>query len=103
MTSGVDGGFAVAVEGGGRVPAGVDMVVDNIGGDAVPACLEAMNVGGRAACTIGRMSGVHRAELNIDKLAERRLHLYGVSNRPAQRRATRRIGEAASWPTSSRR
>lgn len=49
--------------------------------------MDALNVGGRF-CTIGRMSGVHTAEMNIDKLAEKRLHLYGVSNRlrnPAQR------------------
>src|SRR5712675_1769645 len=44
-------------------------------------------VGGRFV-TIGRMSGVTRGELDVDRLAERRLHLYGVSNRlrsPAQR------------------
>jgi NADPH2:quinone reductase len=38
--------------------------------------------------TIGRMSGVTKGELDVDRLAERRLHLYGVSNRlrtPAQR------------------
>ena len=37
---------------------------------------------------IGRMSGVTKGELDVDLLAERRLHLYGVSNRlrtPAQR------------------
>ena len=31
--------------------------------------------------TIGRMSGVLKGELNVDRLAEYRLHLYGVSNR----------------------
>jgi len=61
-------------------PAGIDMVVDNIGADALAPCMEAMNVGGRF-CTIGRMSGVHTAEFDIDRLAEKRLHLYGVSNR----------------------
>jgi NADPH:quinone reductase len=61
-------------------PAGIDMVVDNIGADALDPVMEAMNVGGRF-CTIGRMSGVHTAEFNIDRLAEKRLHLYGVSNR----------------------
>lgn len=61
-------------------PKGIDMVVDNIGADALAACLDALNVGGRFV-TIGRMSGVHTAELNIDRFAEYRLHLYGVSNR----------------------
>ncbi|HEY1797829.1 MAG TPA: zinc-binding dehydrogenase [Stellaceae bacterium] len=59
---------------------GVDMVVDNIGADAMQGCLDTLNVGGRMV-TIGRMSGVHSGELNIDRFAERRLHLYGVSNR----------------------
>ena len=66
---------------------GVDMVVDNIGGDVLTPCLKALAVGGRFV-TIGRMSGVTNGELDVDLLAERRLHLYGVSNRlrtPAQR------------------
>jgi NADPH:quinone reductase len=66
---------------------GVDVVVDNIGGDVLAPCLNALAVGGRFV-TIGRMSGVTKGELDVDRLAERRLHLYGVSNRlrsPAQR------------------
>ncbi|HEY8873407.1 MAG TPA: zinc-binding dehydrogenase [Stellaceae bacterium] len=59
---------------------GVDMVVDNIGGDVLAPCIEALAVGGRFV-TIGRMSGVLKGELDVDRLAERRLHLYGVSNR----------------------
>ena len=59
---------------------GVDMVVDNIGGDVLAPCLEALAVGGRFV-TIGRMSGVTKGDLDVDRLAERRLHLYGVSNR----------------------
>jgi NADPH:quinone reductase len=58
----------------------VDMVVDNIGADVLAPCLKALAVGGRFA-TIGRMSGVTKGELDVDLLAERRLHLYGVSNR----------------------
>ena len=78
VVTGVEGmGEAVKAAAG---PAGVDMVVDNIGADALGPCMEALNVGGRF-CTIGRMSGVHTSEMNIDKLAEKRLHLYGVSNR----------------------
>ena len=56
------------------------MVVDNIGGDVLAPLIEALAVGGRFV-TIGRMSGVLKGELDVDRLAERRLHLYGVSNR----------------------
>lgn len=78
VRTGVEGmGEAVKAAAGA---AGVDMVVDNIGADALGPCMDAMNVGGRF-CTIGRMSGVHTTEFNIDRLAEKRLHLYGVSNR----------------------
>jgi len=59
---------------------GVDMIVDNIGGDVLAPCIGALAVGGRFV-TIGRMSGVLKGELDVDRLAERRLHLYGVSNR----------------------
>jgi len=78
VVTGVDGMGEAVKEAAG--PAGIDMVVDNIGADALEPCMDAMNVGGRF-CTIGRMSGIHTAEMNIDKLAEKRLHLYGVSNR----------------------
>lgn len=66
---------------------GVDMVVNNIGGEVLVPCVNALAVGGRFV-TIGRMSGVTKGELDVNRLAERRLHLYGVSNRlrtPAQR------------------
>ncbi len=59
---------------------GVDMVVDNIGGDVLAPCIRALAVGGRYV-SIGRMSGVVKGELDVDRMAERRLHLYGVSNR----------------------
>src|SRR5947199_7476 len=36
---------------------GVNMIVDNIGGDVLAPCIEALAVGGRYV-TIGRMSGV---------------------------------------------
>jgi NADPH2:quinone reductase len=63
------------------------MIVDNIGGDVFAPCLAALAIGGRFV-TIGRMGGVLKGELDLDRLALRRLHLYGVSNRlrnPAQR------------------
>ncbi len=56
------------------------MIVDNIGADVLAPCIEALAVGGRYV-TIGRMSGVLKGELDVDQLAEHRLHLYGVSNR----------------------
>jgi NADPH2:quinone reductase len=59
---------------------GVDMIVDNIGADVLAPCIDALAVGGRYV-TIGRMSGVLKGELDVDRLAEHRLHLYGVSNR----------------------
>jgi NADPH:quinone reductase len=90
---GLDAGVITGSEGFGEAISrvigdqGVDMVVDNIGADVLAPCLDALAVGGRFV-TIGRMSGVTKAELDVDRLAERRLHLYGVSNRlrtPAQR------------------
>jgi NADPH:quinone reductase len=90
---GLDAGVVTGSEGFGAAisrvvgEAGVDMVVDNIGADVLAPCLEALAVGGRFV-TIGRMSGVTKGEIDVDRLAERRLHLYGVSNRlrsPAQR------------------
>jgi NADPH:quinone reductase len=101
VVTGVDG-MAEAVKAAAG-EAGVDMVVDNIGADALAPCIDAMNVGGRF-CTIGRMSGVHTAEMNIDKLAEKRLHLYGVSNRlrnAAQRAESARRFMADLFPALS--
>src|SRR5204863_9660688 len=77
------GGYAAAVATASGAPdgqGGVGMVVDNIGGDVLAPLLAALAVGGRYV-TIGRMSGVLKGELDVDRLAERRLHLYGVSNR----------------------
>jgi len=90
---GLDVGVVTGAEGFGEAVSrvigdqGVDMVVDNIGADVLEPCLKALAVGGRFV-TIGRMSGATKAEFDVDLLAERRLHLYGVSNRlrtPAQR------------------
>ena len=90
---GLDVGVVTGADGFGEAVSrvigeqGVDMVVDNIGADVLEPCLKALAVGGRFV-TIGRMSGATKAEFDVDLLAERRLHLYGVSNRlraPAQR------------------
>jgi NADPH:quinone reductase len=75
---GLDAGVVTGSEGFGAAVSrvigddGVDMVVDNIGGDVLTPCLEALAVGGRFV-TIGRMSGVTKGELDVDRLAERRL------------------------------
>jgi NADPH2:quinone reductase len=97
---GLDAAIVTGSEGFGEAIApvvgerGVDMIVDNIGGDVLAPSIAALAVGGRYV-TIGRMSGVLKGELDVDRLAERRLHLYGVSNRlrtPAQRaESTRRF------------
>jgi len=83
---GLDVGVITGSEGFGTAIApvigenGIDMVVDNIGGDVLAPLISALAVGGRFV-TIGRMSGVLTGEFDVDRLAERRLHLYGVSNR----------------------
>jgi NADPH:quinone reductase-like Zn-dependent oxidoreductase len=83
---GLDLGIVTASEGFGAALAsaigenGVDMIVDNIGADVLAPCVAVLAVGGRYV-TIGRMSGVLKGELDVDRLAEHRLHLYGVSNR----------------------
>jgi NADPH:quinone reductase-like Zn-dependent oxidoreductase len=83
---GLDAGIVTGSDGFGAALApvigdnGVDMIVDNIGGDVLAPCIAALAVGGRYV-TIGRMSGILKGELDVDRLAERRLHLYGVSNR----------------------
>ena len=98
IVTGSDGfGDAVAGAIGDK---GVDMIVDNIGGDVLAPCIAALAVGGRFV-TIGRMSGVLKGELDVDRLAERRLHLYGVSNRlrsPAQRADSMRRFVADLFP-----
>jgi hypothetical protein len=81
----------------GRRHPRVDMVVDDIDANVLAPCLRALAVGGRFV-TIGRMSRSQKGELDVDLLAGRRLHLYGVNNRlrtPAQRAesATRFIGD----------
>jgi NADPH2:quinone reductase len=83
---GLDVGIVTGSDGFGAALApavgekGVDVIVDNIGADVLAPCIEAPAVGGRYV-TIGRMSGVLKGELDVDRLAEHRLHLYGVSNR----------------------
>ena len=45
------------------------MIVDNIGGDVFAPCLAALAIGGRFV-TIGRMGGVLKGELDLDRRRE---------------------------------
>ena len=70
---------------GGR---GADLVVNNIGGTVFPECIRSLAYQGRLA-TVGYLDRVMRAELDLDALHAKRLHLFGVSNklRTAEQRA----------------
>jgi NADPH:quinone reductase-like Zn-dependent oxidoreductase len=71
-THGLDRGIVTGSDGFGEAVSrvigetGVDMVVDNIGGDVFAPCLDALAVGSRFV-TIGRMSGVTKGELDVDR------------------------------------
>lgn len=70
---------------GGR---GVDLIVNNVGGSMFAECIRALAFQGRLA-TVGYLDRVMKAELDIDALHSKRLHLFGVSNkhRNAEQRA----------------
>jgi NADPH:quinone reductase len=70
---------------GGR---GADLVVNNIGGTVFAECIRSLAYQGRLA-TVGYLDRVMRAELDLDALHAKRLHLFGVSNkhRTAEQRA----------------
>jgi NADPH2:quinone reductase len=66
---------------------GVDVAIDTVGAALFPDIVDCLAVDGRYA-TIGQMSGSPKVELDMDRFAMRRLHLFGVSNRlrtPAQK------------------
>lgn len=68
---------AVLEASGGR---GVDLVVNTVGGSVFGACIEAMGFEARLA-TVGYVDGVVRAELDLMALHQKRLQLFGVSNK----------------------
>lgn len=83
------GGFheAVMQATGGR---GVDLVVNNVGGTVFAECVRSMAYKGRLA-TVGYVDGSVHAEIDLEALHARRLHLFGVSNKmrsTAERAAT---------------
>lgn len=59
---------------------GVDLVVNTVGGSVFGACIEAMGFEARLA-TVGYVDGVVHAELDLMALHQKRLQLFGVSNK----------------------
>jgi NADPH:quinone reductase len=82
----------VATRGGGLMQAtankGVDLVVNNVGGTVFAECVRSLAYQGRLA-TVGYLDRTLKAEIDLEALHAKRLHLFGVSNklRPAAERA----------------
>jgi NADPH:quinone reductase-like Zn-dependent oxidoreductase len=68
---------------------GVDLVVNNVGGTVFAECVRCLAYEGRLA-VVGYLDGTLKAEIDLEALHAKRLHLFGVSNklRPAAQRAT---------------
>jgi NADPH:quinone reductase len=69
---------------------GANLVVNNVGGSVFAECIRCMAYEGRLA-TVGYLDQTMKAELDIAALHEKRLKLYGVSNKlrtAEQRKAT---------------
>jgi NADPH:quinone reductase len=67
---------------------GVDLVVNNVGGTVFAECVRSLSYQGRLA-TVGYLDRTLKAEIDLEALHAKRLHLFGVSNklRPAAERA----------------
>jgi NADPH:quinone reductase-like Zn-dependent oxidoreductase len=67
---------------------GVDLVVNTVGGTVFAECVRTLAFEGRLA-TVGYLDRTLKAEIDLETLHAKRLHLYGVSNklRPAAERA----------------
>jgi NADPH:quinone reductase-like Zn-dependent oxidoreductase len=86
----------VATRGGGfHEPAmkatagkGVNLVVNTVGGTVFAECVRTLAYEGRLA-TVGYLDGALKAEIDLEAVHAKRLHLFGVSNklRPAAERA----------------
>ncbi len=94
-TRGPDFVDAVLDATGGR---GVDLAIDTVGGTVFAACVRALAFQGRLAM-VGYVDGVLRAELDLEALHAKRLHLFGVSNklRSPEQRASGVPGFKADW------
>jgi NADPH:quinone reductase-like Zn-dependent oxidoreductase len=67
---------------------GVDLVVNAVGGTVFAECVRTLAFEGRLA-TVGYLDRTLKAEIDLEALHAKRLHLFGVSNklRPAAARA----------------
>jgi NADPH:quinone reductase-like Zn-dependent oxidoreductase len=67
---------------------GADLVVNNVGGSVFAECVRTLAYEGRLA-TVGYLDRTLKAEIDLEALHTKRLHLFGVSNklRPAAQRA----------------
>jgi NADPH:quinone reductase-like Zn-dependent oxidoreductase len=67
---------------------GVDLVVNTVGGTVFAECMRTLAFEGRLA-TVGYLDRTLKAEIDLEALHAKRLHLFGVSNklRPAAQRA----------------
>ena len=77
---------------------GADLAIDTVGGSVFAECVRALAFQGRLAM-VGYVDGVLRAELDLEALHSKRLHLFGVSNklRTPQQRAEGVPGFKADW------
>ena len=77
---------------------GADLAIDTVGGTVFAECVRALAFQGRLAM-VGYVDGVLRAELDLEALHSKRLHLFGVSNklRSPQQRAEPVPGFKADW------
>ncbi|HVJ28875.1 MAG TPA: zinc-binding dehydrogenase [Gammaproteobacteria bacterium] len=98
----------VATRGGGfHEPAmkatagkGVDLVVNTVGGTVFAECVRTLAYEGRLA-TVGYLDRTLKAEIDLEALHAKRLHLFGVSNKlrpPAERAQTVRAFEKDLLP-----
>ena len=67
---------------------GVNLVVNTVGGSVFAECVRTLAYEGRLA-TVGYLDRTLKAEIDLEALHAKRLHLFGVSNklRPAVQRA----------------
>jgi len=67
---------------------GVNLVVNTVGGTVFAECIRSLAYEGRLA-TVGYLDRTLKAEIDLEALHAKRLHLFGVSNklRPAAERA----------------
>ena len=91
-------GLAVGIETGGARLAeavlaatggkGADLVVNNVGGSVFAECVACMAFGGRLA-TVGYLDRSYHADIDLNRVHARRLHVFGVSARyrPVEERA----------------